>query len=64
MARGEREAGREEAGEGAVRGTGGFKLSRQQPRCQEGRLRKGTGAEGAASGSHTPDIYTPGIYTP
>lgn len=37
MARGEREAGWEEAGDGAVRGTGGSELSRQQPRCQRGR---------------------------
>lgn len=43
MARGEREAGGEEAGAGAVEGTGGFQVSRQQPRCWRGGCRRGRG---------------------
>lgn len=43
MARGECEAGWEEAEEGAVQGTGGFKLSRQQPRCWRDGCGRGRG---------------------
>lgn len=58
MARGERGAGWEEAGDGAGQGTGGFALSRRQARCQRGGCGRGWGR-----GSHTPDIYTPDVYT-
>lgn len=62
MARGEREAGWEEVEEGAVQGTGGFKLSRQQPRCWRDGCGRGRG-RGDSEREPYP-LYVPQTYTP
>lgn len=68
MARGERETGWEEAGDGATQGTGGFKLPRQQPRCRRGGCERGRGTGDSEQEPypryiHTRHIYPRNIYT-